>query len=79
MEVFTAINNVRGWWSQQIDGVTDKPNAEFLQHYQDIHICKIKITEFIPGEKLTWHVLDSHFNFTKDETEWKDTTKLSNG
>ena len=28
-EVFNAINNVRGWWSGEVDGATDKPGAEF--------------------------------------------------
>lgn len=73
-EVFDAINNVRGWWSEGIEGVTDKLNAEFLQYYQDIHIAKMKIVEFIPDEKVTWLVLDSHFSFTKDKREWKNTT-----
>ncbi len=72
-EVFDAINNVRGWWSESIEGITDSLNAEFLQYYQDIHIAKMKIVEFIPGKKVVWFVLDNHFSFTKDKTEWKHT------
>lgn len=72
-EVFNAVNNVRGWWSENIDGDTDKLNSEFSYHYQDVHICKIKITEMVPNKKVTWHVLDNYFKFTKDKSEWKDT------
>jgi hypothetical protein len=72
-EVFDAISNVRGWWSESVEGVTDQLNAEFLQYYRDIHIAKMRIVDFVPNEKLSWLVLDSHFSFTKVETEWKDT------
>jgi hypothetical protein len=72
-EIFDAINNVRGWWSESIEGITDQFNAEFLQYYRDIHIAKMKIVECIPGEKVTWLVLDSHFSFTKIKSEWKNT------
>ena len=68
--VFDAINNPRGWWSQEIEGSTDKPGAEFKYHYQDVHRSTFKITEFVPGKKVTWHVLDNYFNFVKDKTEW---------
>jgi Activator of Hsp90 ATPase homolog 1-like protein len=72
-EVFKAINNVRGWWSEEIEGTTDKFGAKFTYHYKDAHRCKMKITEFVPGKKVVWLVLDNYFNFTKDETEWKGT------
>jgi Activator of Hsp90 ATPase homolog 1-like protein len=72
-EVFAAINNVRGWWSQEIEGRTDKLGAEFNYHYEDVHRCKLKITEFDPGKKVVWHVLDNYFDFTKDKSEWKNT------
>ncbi len=72
-EVFAAINNPRGWWSQAIEGDTDKLGAEFNYHYQDIHRCAFKITEFVPGRKVVWHVLDNYFNFVKDRSEWKGT------
>ncbi|MBK6544380.1 MAG: SRPBCC domain-containing protein [Saprospiraceae bacterium] len=70
-EVFNAINNVRGWWSEEIEGDTNKLNDEWSYHYQDVHHCKMKIVEFIPNKKVVWLVMDNHFSFTKDKTEWK--------
>lgn len=70
-EVFNAINNVRGWWSEEVEGSTDKLNDEWNYHYQDVHVCKMKIVEFIPDRKVVWLVLDNHFSFTKDKNEWK--------
>ena len=72
-EAFSAINNVRGWWSENIEGSTDKLGAEFSYRYQDAHFCKIRITELVPGKRIAWHVLDNRFNFTKDKNEWKGT------
>lgn len=72
-EVFNAINNVRCWWSESVEGHTDKLGEEFLYYYKDVHISKMKIVEFIPGKKVVWLVLENHFNFTKDKTEWKGT------
>lgn len=69
-KVFVAINDPRGWWSQEIDGDTTKLGAEFRYHYQDVHRCVFKISEFEPNKKVVWHVLDNHFNFVKDKSEW---------
>jgi uncharacterized protein YndB with AHSA1/START domain len=70
-EVFNAINNVRGWWSEEIKGETGKADEVFNYHYQDVHRCTMKILEFIPNKKVVWQVLDNYFSFTKDKNEWQ--------
>lgn len=72
-EVFNAINNVRGWWSEEIEGSTTNINDVFTYHYEDIHRCKVKLIEVVPDKKVVWKILDNHFSFTKDKTEWIDT------
>jgi uncharacterized protein YndB with AHSA1/START domain len=72
-EVFHAITNVRGWWSEDIEGGTGKAGDEFTYRYQDTHRCRIKVTELIAGERVTWRVLDNYFEFTQDKGEWKGT------
>ena len=71
--VFNAVNNVRGWWSENIEGDTDRLNEDFSYHYQDVHHCKMRITELVPGKKVAWRVLDNYFKFTKDKSEWTGT------
>jgi hypothetical protein len=70
---FAAINNVRGWWSENIEGGTAKLGDEFTYRYKDVHSCRMKLTEIVPSKKVVWLVLDNHFNFTKDKSEWKGT------
>src|SRR5712692_5725932 len=72
-EVFDAINNVRAWWSQKIDGRTDQLGTEFKFHHKDVHRSTHKITEIVPGKKVVWHVVDSQINFVKDKTELRFT------
>jgi len=74
-EVFAAINNVRGWWTGKpgIAGRTNKLGDEFTYRYEPHHYSKQKITEFIPGKKVVWHVTDSSLNFVEDKSEWKGT------
>ncbi|MFE6613967.1 SRPBCC domain-containing protein [Amycolatopsis sp. NPDC057786] len=69
-QVFDAFNDVRGWWSEDVEYTGD----EFEYHYEEVHRCRIRITESVPGRKVSWLVLENHFDFTRDETEWVGTT-----
>ena len=72
-QAFKAINNPRQWWSDEIKGTTDRVGGVFKYHYEDVHRCKIKVAELIPGKRVAWEVLDNYFSFTKDKTEWVGT------
>src|SRR5579872_7473800 len=70
-DVFQGVNNVRGWWSENIEGSTDRLDAEFLYGYKDVHVSKMKIVEWVPNRRVVWLVLENQFNFTGDRNEWK--------
>ena len=70
---FRAILNFRGWWSEEIEGHTDKLNEEFFYHYKDIHLCKLKLIELVPDEKIAYLVTANEFNFVEDKSEWVNT------
>ncbi|MDR3465201.1 MAG: SRPBCC domain-containing protein [Xanthobacteraceae bacterium] len=72
-QVFAAVNDVRGWWSEEIDGRTDTLGAEFGFHYRDLHCSTQKITELVPGRRVAWRVTESDIGFVDDKHEWKDT------
>ena len=45
-EVFASINDVRGWWTGDVEGSADELGAEFTYRYQNLHFSRQKITEF---------------------------------
>lgn len=72
-QVFDAVTNVRGWWSQAVKGRTDTVGAEFKYRHADLHRSTQKITELVPGRKVVWRVVDSKLGFVKEKSEWNGT------
>jgi activator of Hsp90 ATPase-like protein len=72
-EAFDAAVNLRAWWSEEIDGDTDRLGAEFTYNYMDTHRCRMRVMEYVPGRRVAWLVLENHFVFTDGE-EWLGTT-----
>jgi hypothetical protein len=72
-EVFAAINDVRSWWTGEIDGATDALGAEFRYRYRDLHDSRQAIVELVPGERVIWDVVEAYLGFVGASDEWKGT------
>lgn len=46
-QVFKAVNHVSGWWSEDIEGSTNKLNESFNYHFHDLHRCRIRVIEML--------------------------------
>ncbi|UGT58183.1 SRPBCC family protein [Nocardia asteroides] len=72
-EVFAAVNDVWGWWSETIEGNTGTVGDSYLFEVPGIHRCTMTTTESVPGRRLVWHVSDSWLSFVTDTAEWEGT------
>ena len=76
-EAYAAINDVRGWWSHDVDGGTDTVGDRFAfrgnHEGKNVHRSLIEVAELVPGERVVWHVVDNWMGFIADQSEWKDT------
>ena len=73
-QALEAVTNLRGWWSEDIEGKPDQLNEVIHYKYKDVHLCKLQLTEKTPGKRAVFHVLDNYFSvFSKDKTEWINT------
>ena len=72
-QVFNAINNVPIWWTDDLEGKSQKLGDEFTVHFAEIHVSTQKLIELIPNKKVVWLVTESNLNFIKDMQEWNNT------
>jgi hypothetical protein len=72
-EVYAAINNVRGWWTGDIEGGTDTLGDSFTYRYEDVHYSKQEIVELVSGQRIVWRVTDAHLKVDGDPKEWVGT------
>jgi hypothetical protein len=72
-EIFDAINDVRRWWTGEIEGDSHEVGDEFSYRYPGFHYSKQKIAELVPGQRIVWHVVDAKLEGFDDPSEWTGT------
>jgi len=72
-KAFNAINNVHGWWTENLEGSTQKLNDEFTVRFGETFIT-MRIAEMIRDRKVVWLVTDCYKHWLKNnKTEWTGT------
>lgn len=85
-EVFAAVTNVRGWWSENLIGDSAALHDEFVftddsayagetvaEAKEGIRFARFQLTEVVPGSRMVWRCVDSDLTFIDDRDEWTGT------
>lgn len=71
--VFSAINEVAAWWTQNFEGESTHLNDTFKVTFGETFIV-LKVTELVTNYKVVWHVTDCHKHFLQNQKEWVGTS-----
>lgn len=72
-EIYTAINHVQAWWSNDFSGNSETNGGEFEVRFADVHYSKQRIIKLELNKKVVWQVTESHLSFLKNPNEWEGT------
>ena len=71
-DVFRKINQVSGWWTENMEGGSNQLNDVFTVHFGETFV-NFKVTEYVPAKKVAWLVTDCYLHWLNDKKEWKGT------
>ena len=72
-EAFNYISDLSTWWTENIEGATNKLGESFTIHFGETFVT-FKTVEFVPNKEIAWLVTDCNLHWLKDTKEWNNTT-----
>lgn len=76
-DVFSAITDVRNWWSKDFEGSSNKLNDQFIIHHPGMHYSKQQLVDAVTDKRLVWLVTDSTLYWLQnDKHEWTGTKMI---
>ena len=70
---FKSINQVTAWWTENLEGSSEKLNDVFTLRWGGESFVTMKIVESVPDKKVVWDVTDCFLHWLTDKKEWKGT------
>lgn len=71
-EAFNAILDVTRWWSEDMEGTTNKRNDVFTVYFGEVYVT-CKVGQLAAGKKISWKCTDCNKPFLENVKEWKGT------
>lgn len=71
--VYTAINNVTGWWTENMEGSSKRIGDTFTVTFSETYIT-LRVAEQRTNFRIAWEVIDCHKHFLQNPKEWVGTT-----
>ena len=72
-KAFQSINQVTAWWTENLEGSSEKLNDVFTLRWGGESFVTMKIVESVPDKKVVWIVTDCYLHWFADKKEWKGT------
>lgn len=71
--VYTAINNVTGWWTENMEGSSKRIGDTFTVTFSETYIT-LRVAEQRTNFRIAWEVIDCYKHFLQNPKEWVGTT-----
>ena len=72
-EVYAAVTDVRGWWSEGLEGRSEAAGDHFTYRHGDLHLSTHRVTEALPGRRVTWLTVAADLPHADPSDEWVGT------
>lgn len=72
-DAIKTISEINNWWKKDFSGSAAKLNDTFTVPFGEPSFVDFVVSEFTPGKKVVWKVIDCYLPWFQDKKEWNNT------